>query len=85
MGFAIELGTTTWTLKLIFKESLDITPPVHINITRLYAFHRRLCDAQPEHIVCDIANDMSYWHIEELARKHHLRFGQLPSATLGTI
>ena len=82
LDIALELGTTTRTLELTFRELLDITPREYINTSRLYAFHRCLRATQPGNKVSDIANDMGYWHMGELARMYRLRFGELPSVTL---
>jgi transcriptional regulator GlxA family with amidase domain len=81
---ARELGTSSRTLELTFRELLDITPKEYINTSRLYAFHRNLRSAEPGKKVSDIANDMGYWHMGELARNYRLRFGELPSVTLNS-
>jgi AraC family ethanolamine operon transcriptional activator len=84
LDVARELGTSSRTLELTFRELLDITPKEYINTSRLYAFHRNLRSAEPGKKVSDIANDMGYWHMGELARNYRLRFGELPSVTLNS-
>ena len=84
LDVAQELGTSSRTLELTFRELLDITPKEYIKTSRLYAFHRSLRTAEPGKKVSDIANDMGYWHLGELARNYRLRFGELPSVTLNS-
>jgi AraC family ethanolamine operon transcriptional activator len=84
LDIARELGTSSRTLELTFRELLDITPKEYITTSRLYAFRRSLRCAEPGKKVSDIANDMGYWHMGELARSYRLRFGELPSVTLNS-
>jgi AraC family ethanolamine operon transcriptional activator len=85
LDVARELGTTSRTLELTFRELLDITPKDYINTSRLYSFRRSLRTAESGKKVSDIANDMGYWHMGELARNYRLRFGELPSVTLNSV
>jgi len=81
LDVARDLATSSRTLELTFRALLDITPKEYINTSRLYAFHRSLRTADPGKKVSDIANDMGYWHMGQLARNYRSRFDELPSQT----
>ena len=80
-GLAMALGVTTRTIEYLFRDSLDITPSEYIRTTRLHALRQALKVAGPSRKINEIAQELGYWHMGQLARDYRTLFGELPSQT----
>ncbi|MGR3759894.1 AraC family transcriptional regulator [Roseobacteraceae bacterium NS-SX3] len=83
-GIAAAAGCSIRSLQLAFQTHLDCTPIEYLRDRRLDLAHYLLQSADPETPVRSIAYDCGFSHLGRFAQAYRSRFGQPPSATLGT-
>ncbi len=69
-------------LQYDFKKTLGQSPKTFLKYYRLSKLRKALLTAPAHHKVTDIAYDLGYWHIGQLAKDYFSTYGELPSATL---
>ena len=80
-GLARRLGVSTRTVEYLFRDVFDVTPTEFIRTTRLHALRQALQTANPSRKINEIAQELGYWHMGQLAQDYRTLFGELPSQT----
>lgn len=78
-------GVSQRTLEYAFIERFGVGPKEFLKGFRLTAVRRQLRNANSNSTrVADVANAWGFWHMGQFAADYRQRFGELPSATLGS-
>ena len=81
-ALAAEVGVSTRSLQLAFRQYRSARPRQLLEDFRLDAVHARLYAAMPGDNVTQIALDCGITHLGRLASRYRARFGESPVATL---
>jgi len=79
---AMACGVTMRTLHNAFVSVLGMSLNKYLVLHRLWLTRYALLQADDENLVKSVALDHGFWHLGHFSRAYHLRFGELPSATL---
>lgn len=77
-----ELGVSKRSLEYIFKDFYQTSPKNYFKMLRLNALHQRLHQSSHSSLICDMAEDLGFFHRGQLAHDYYQLFGKLPSKTL---
>ena len=70
------------TLRYAFEEEMGVSPKMYLKSRRLLELRRRLLSAGTGMTVSEVAAELGYSHLGQLAADYRGMFGELPSATL---
>ena len=79
-----DLLVSRRNLEYIFNENIDMSPARYIRALRLNNIRREILTMQHENLG-DIAAKWGIWHLGRFARDYYQLFGELPSATKGSV
>ncbi len=80
---AETLGASERTLRRACQASYGTSPMQLLKALRLNALRSELARADPKHQrVWEVAGELGFWHMGQLARDYRDLFGELPSETL---
>ena len=79
-----ELLVSRRNLEYIFNENIEMSPAKYIKVLRLNNIRREILTMRYE-TLGDIAAKWGIWHLGRFARDYYQLFGELPSATKGSV
>lgn len=74
-------GVSVRTLNRAFRDKFGIGPKAYFLRMRLGLLRRSLIESDGSGLVTDMANQLGFWHMGQLARDYRAQFGELPSQT----
>lgn len=74
-------GVSVRTLNRAFRDKFGIGPKAYFLRMRLGLLRRALIESDGSGLVTDLANQLGFWHMGQLARDYRVQFGELPSQT----
>jgi AraC family transcriptional regulator, ethanolamine operon transcriptional activator len=81
-----EVGASPRKLEYCFRDVLGLSPHKYLRAVRLNGVRRELKRPSPVQLrVHDVAARWGFWHMGSFSAEYKLQFGELPSATLGTV
>ncbi len=79
-----ELTASRRTLEYVFNENIKMSPAKYIRALRLNNIRREILSMEHS-TLGDIAAKWGIWHLGRFAKDYYQLFGELPSATKGSI
>ncbi len=79
-----ELLVSRRNLEYIFNENIETSPARYIRVLRLNNIRREILSTEAG-TLGDIAAKWGIWHLGRFARDYYQLFGELPSATRGSV
>ena len=76
-------GASWRTLDYAFKEHFGVTPKEYLQTVRLHGVRQELQKSGTAAGIADVANSWGVWHLGQFAADYRLKFGELPSNTMG--
>lgn len=77
------VGSSARTLRYAFEEKFGVPPKVYLKARRLSHLRQVLRTADSEHTVSELALELGFMHLGQLAADYRRMFDELPSETLG--